>query len=144
MLFNHQPAPSRLKSRSFLHCVEPIEEKISTWREEVWKQKLKTLPRSNPLNITPEEKLPPGSNSGWTTWRCLNRLRPSIIRTKAELKKWGFVDWVTNTTCRCGADDDSVQHRLKCSLLDEPCSTTDLCQFNKNARQCVELWQTSI
>ena len=32
MLFNHQPAPSRLKSRrSFLHCVEPLKEKISTW-----------------------------------------------------------------------------------------------------------------
>ena len=35
MLFNHQPAPSRLKSRSsFLHCVEPLKKKISTCREE--------------------------------------------------------------------------------------------------------------
>ena len=28
MLFNHQPAPSRLKSRRyFLHCTEPLKEK---------------------------------------------------------------------------------------------------------------------
>ena len=34
-LFNHQPAPSRIKSRrSFLHCVEPVKKKISTWRKE--------------------------------------------------------------------------------------------------------------
>ena len=47
MLFNHQPAPSRLKSRrSFLHWVELLKEKISTWREEAWKRKLKAQPQS--------------------------------------------------------------------------------------------------
>ena len=56
MLFSHQPAPSRMKSRrSFLHCVEPLKEKISTWREEAWKRKLKALPQSTRLYITPEE-----------------------------------------------------------------------------------------
>ena len=117
---------------------------FSTWREEEWKRKLKALPQSTRLNITPEEKLPPGSNSGWTRWRCLNRLRTGVARTKTELKKWGFVDPATNTTCQCGDDDDTVQHRSKCSLLDEPWSTTDLCQFNENARRFVELWKTSI
>ena len=77
-------------------------------------------------------------------WRCLNRHRTGVAGTKTELKKWGFVDPETNTTCQCGADDDTVQHKLNCSLLDEPCSTTDLCQFNENARRCAEVWKTSI
>ena len=102
------------------------------------------MPQTIRLNITPEEKLPPESNSGWTMWQCLNRLRTGIARTKTELKKWRFVDPATNTTCQCGADDGTGQHKLKCSLLDEPCSTTDLCQFNKNARRCVKLCKTSI
>ena len=35
MLFNYKPAPRRLKSRkSFLRCVDPLEVKIKTWREE--------------------------------------------------------------------------------------------------------------
>ena len=67
-----------------------------------------------------------------------------VARTKTELKKWGFVDPATNTTCQCGADDENVQHRLKCSLLDELCFTTDLCQLNENARRWVELWKTLI
>ena len=47
MLFNHQPAPSRLKSRrSFLHWIELLKEKISTWREEASKRKLKAQPQS--------------------------------------------------------------------------------------------------
>ena len=62
-------------------------EKISTWREEAWKRKLKALPQSTRLNITPEEKLPPGSNSGGTMSRSLNRLCTGVTRTKTELKK---------------------------------------------------------
>ena len=77
-------------------------------------------------------------------WRCLNRLRTYVARTKTELKEWGFVNPATNTACQGVADDDTVQHALKCSLLDQPCSITDLCQFNENARRCVELWKTSI
>ena len=75
--------------------------------------------------------------------QCLNRLRIGVARTKTELKKRGFVHQATNTTCQCGADDDTVQHRLKFSLPDEPCSTTDLCQINENATRCMELWKTS-
>ena len=70
--------------------------------------------------------------------RCLNRLRASVVCklstfVQTELKKWGFVDPAENTTCQCEADDDTVQHRLKCSLLDEPYSKIDLCQFDGNA-----------
>jgi len=92
-------------------------------------------------------KLPPGSNSGWTTWRCLNRFRTGVARTKTELKKWGFATPTANTTCQCRADEDTVQHRLMRTLLNEPCSTTDLCHFNEKARrgwESHELRQTSI
>jgi len=81
---------------------------------------LKDLPHNTHLSITPEEKLPPRSNSGWTTWRCLIRLHTGIARTKTELKKWGFVIPTANTTCQCEADEDTVQHRLKCTLLNAP------------------------
>ena len=74
------------------------------------KQKLKALPQITRLIITPEEKLPPESNSGWTMWRRLYRLCTGDAKTKTELKKWGFDDPATNTTCQCGADD-TVQHR---------------------------------
>ena len=52
MLFNnYKPAPPRLKSRkSFLHCVDPLEGKIKTWRKEAWERKLEELPSSNHLN----------------------------------------------------------------------------------------------
>ena len=49
------------------------------------------MPQTTRLNITPEEKLPPESNSGWTMWQCLNRLRTGIAKTKTELKKWGLL-----------------------------------------------------
>ena len=43
MLFYYKPAPSRLKSRkSFLHCVESLEGKIKTWREEAWEKNWKS------------------------------------------------------------------------------------------------------
>ena len=71
----------------FLHCIEPLKEKTSTLRKEAWKRKLKALPQSTRLNTTPEEKLPPGSNSGLTLWQCLNRLCTGVARTKTEMKK---------------------------------------------------------
>ena len=144
MLFNYKPAPPRLKSRkSFLHCVDPLEGKIKTWREEAWERKLEELPSSNHLNIKPNESLPPGSQLEWKMWRCLNRLRSGVARTKTELKKWGFAETSTSVVCKCGEENDTIKHRLTCSLLDEPCSIADLCDFNERARRCVELWQTS-
>jgi len=63
----------------------------------------------------------------------LNRLRTGVVRTKIELK-WGFATPTANTTCQCGAKEDTVQHRLKCTLLNGLCSTTDLCLFNEKAK----------
>ena len=58
--FKH--ALPRLKPRkSFLRCVDPLERKITTWKEEVWERKLEELPSSSHLNIKPNESLPPGS-----------------------------------------------------------------------------------
>ena len=89
MLFNYKPAPLRFKSRkSFLHCVDSLEGKITTWREEPWERKLEELPSSNHLNIKPDETLPPGSLLERQMWRCLNRHRFGVAKTKIELKKW--------------------------------------------------------
>ena len=144
MLFNYKPAPPRLKSRkTFLLCVDPLKGKIKTWREEAWERKSEELPSSNHLNIKPNESLLPGSQIEWKMWRCLNRLRSGVARTKTEQKKWGFTDQSTSVICKCVEEDDTIQHRLTCSLLEEPCSIADLCDFNERATRCVELWQTS-
>ena len=144
MLFNYKPTPPRLKSRkSFLRGVDPLKGKITTWREEAWERKLEELPSSNQLNIKPDESLPPRSQLEWKMGRCLNRVRSGVARTKTELKKWVFTDPFTSVIYKREKEDDTIQHRLTCSLLNEPCSITDLCEFNERARRCVELWQTS-
>ena len=106
------------------------------------KKVLEEWPSSNHLNIKPNESLPPGLQLEWKMWRCLNRLHSGVARTKTELKKCGFADPSTSVICKCGNKNDTIQHRLTCSLLDKPCSIADLCNFNERARRCVKLWQT--
>ena len=139
MLFNYKPAPPRLKSRkSFLHSVDPPEGKIKTWREEAWERKLEELPSSNHYiyQISNLMKLCL-LNHNWSgkCGACLNRFRSGVTRTKTELKKWGFADPSTSVICRCGEENesnDTIQHRFTCSLLNEPCSIADLCDFNES------------
>ena len=144
MICVHKPASLRLRSRkSFLHCVDPLDQNITTWRAEAWNRKLDESPAYPEMHIKPAEALTPGSDSGWKAWRCLNRLRSGIARTKSSLKKWGFLETTASTLYECGTGEDTVNHRLKCPLLDEPCSTTDLAEFNIRAKQCVKKWESS-
>ena len=122
-----QALPTKvIPKKSFLHCVDSLEGKITTWREEAWERKLEELPSSNYLNIKPDESLPPGSQLEWKMYRCLNRFRSGVTRTKTELKKLGFTDPSTSVICRCGEENGTIQHQLTCSLLDEPCSIANL------------------
>ena len=86
MLFNFMPASPRLKSRkSFLHFVDPLEGKITTWREEAWERNLEELSSSNHLSIKSDESLQPESQLEWKKWgRCLNRLHSGVAGTKTE------------------------------------------------------------
>ena len=91
-IFNYKPAPPTLKSRkSFLHCVDPLEGKITTRKEEAWERKLEELPSSNHSNTKPDESLPSGSQLEWKMWRCLNRLRSDVARTTTKVKKWALL-----------------------------------------------------
>ena len=88
MLFNYKPAPPRLKSRKiFLHSVDPLEGKITTWKEKACKRKSEEWPPSNHLNIKPDESLAPGSQLEWKMWRYLNHFSSGATRPKTELKE---------------------------------------------------------
>ena len=73
-------------------------------------------------------------------WRCLNCLCSGVARAKTEPKKWSVTDPSTSVICKCG-EDDTIQHLLACSLLDEPCFVADLCQFNEpdGAMKCCKI-----
>ena len=138
-----QACPPRLNSRkSFLHSVDPLEEKFTTWREEEWKRKLQKLPSSTHSNTKPNESLPRGSKLEWKMQCCLNRLRFAVGR-KTELNKWNFTDPSTSVIFKNGVENDTNQHWITCSLLDRPCSNADFCEFNMRAILCMGLWQTS-
>ena len=50
-------------------------------------------------------------------WRCLNRLRTDTGRCKANLMKWGY-RMTEDVTCECGSDPQTMDHLLRCPLLD--------------------------
>ena len=55
----------------------------------LWKKQLQRSPQRR-LPIKPPEFMAPGHQTPWKNWRCLNRLRTGVVRTKSTLAKWGF------------------------------------------------------
>ena len=73
---NHQPAPSRLKSRkSFLHEVQPLSQPPQTARLTLWEEKRSAKQHLAKLPIPTSEQLAHGHKSEWKLWKSLNRLR---------------------------------------------------------------------
>ena len=133
-----EPAKSRLKSRkSFLNAVKPIE--AISIRETLWKERLASLPPSITMSISAKEELPPGADSSWTEWRCLNRLTTGTGRCKANFMKWGY-RMTEDVTCDCGSEPQTMDHLLRCTLLKQECRVADLVAFNDRAKDCVQLW----
>jgi len=66
-------------------------------------------------------------------WRCLNRLRVGVGMTKATMKQWGYVDEGHDTLCECGEHEQTVQHLLRCRLLEDAVTQKDLVAYNKKA-----------
>ena len=142
-LYEHAPAPSCLKSRkSFLTSVTPLEVPPSEAHIAMWKDRLANLPHSPAMNICPDENLPPGWNTTWAKWKCLNRLRAGVGRSKVSLSKWGYSS--SPTICDCETEPQTMEHLLKCPLLKEPCTAADLAQFSSRAQQCVQHWLDSV
>ena len=126
----------RLKSRSsFLDDVEP--QTPETYRMSAWNERVSQLPQRAHMLITPAESLPPGAEAPWVEWRCLNRLRTQVGRSKVNLKKWGYLDG--DDRCECGAQQ-TMAHLLECPCLDEACGPSDLAVYNTAAKMCTEFW----
>ena len=88
-------APSRLKSgKSFLRTVPPLD-KHTTHQlktQNLWQNYTDNIPDQHKLqNFPVQEALPPGHKLQWNKWRCLNRLRSGVGKTKSLLLKWGYL-----------------------------------------------------
>ena len=55
---------------------------------------------------------PPGHKLQWNKWRCLNRLRSGVGKTKSLLLKWGYLPPGTDTTCQYGKENQTMNHLL--------------------------------
>ena len=134
---NHQPAPSRLKSRkSFLHAVQPLSQPPQTalWEEQrIAKQHLAKLP------IPTSEQLAPGHKSEWKLWKSPQQTLHGYGPQQNNLSKWGYAD-TADTACECGTSEQTMQHLLRCPLLENKCSLEDLSTANEKALHCTRAW----
>ena len=88
-------AASKLKSRkSFLRTVPPLD-KHTTHQlktQNLWQNYTDNIPDQHKLqNFQVQESLPRGYKLQWNKWRCLNRLRSGVGKTKSLLLKWGYL-----------------------------------------------------
>ena len=90
---NHQPAPSRLKSRkSFLHAVQPLSQPPQAARLALWEEQQTEKQHLSKLPIPTNEQLAPGHQSEGKTWKSLIRLHMGMGRSKTNLSKWGYAE----------------------------------------------------
>jgi len=89
------------------------------------------------LNIEPAEAIAFGHLASWAYWKCLNRLRIGVVRSKSTLAQWGL--YSGPTMCRCGSAEDTAGH-LRCPLLPRGCTLLDLSNNNNIAETTVEFW----
>ncbi len=61
-------------------------------------------------------------------------------RCKVSLKKWGFLK-DDDVNCVCGTEPQTMEHLLRCPLLEQTCNPEGLAEYNDVAKECVQLWQ---
>ncbi|XP_063620938.1 uncharacterized protein LOC134793329 [Cydia splendana] len=139
-LHSHTPITGRLKSRrSFvtnpaLEYQTPQEARLVAWKSQL---------NEDSLNITPNERLPPGAKEKWVTWKSLNRLRSGVGRSKDNLLKWGINPGQSDALCECG-DLQTTQHMMQCSLCPTMCTTEDLIRATPRGLEVAKYWQNTI
>ena len=107
---------------------------LTLWEEQrSAKQHLAKLP------IPTSEQLAPGHKSEWKLWKSLNRLCTGMGRSKTNMSKWGYAD-TADTACECGTSEQTMQHLLRCPLLENECSLEDLATANEKALHCARAW----
>ena len=140
-VFNQTPAANRLKSRkSFLSSVDPLATSAASTRVALWEERISTHPTATSMALKPQEELPPGADTKWTEWKCLNRLRTGVGRSKVSLQKWGYLDTAEDVICDCRTAPQTMQHLLQCPVLEQVCTADDLAVYNENAQKCVQQW----
>ena len=66
-------------------------------------------------------------------------LRTGMGRSKTNLSKWDYAD-TADTACECGTSEQTMQHLLRCPLLENECSLEDLATANEKALHCARAW----
>ena len=58
---------------------------------------------------------------------------------QTNLSKWGYAH-TADTACECGTSEQTMQHLLRCPLLNNECSLEDLATANEKALHCARAW----
>ena len=139
--FHHQPAASRLKSRSSSsHAAHPSG---SSSRLRLWIGNLTDVPASVNMGLDVAESFPAGSEEDWLCWRALNRLPTGVGRAKTAMRKWGYLDDAQSVDCDRG-EPQTMAHLLSCRLLDEACTGDDLATVIERAKACARKWENIV
>ena len=125
--------------KSFLHEVQPLSQPPQTARLTLWEEQRSAKQHLAKLPIPTSEQLAPGHKSEWKLWKSLNRLRTGMGRSKTNMSKWGYAD-TADTACECGTSEQTMQHLLRCPLLENECSLEDLATANEKALHCARAW----
>ena len=123
-----------------LHEVQPLSQPPQTARLTLWEEQRSAKQHLAKLPIPTSEQLAPGHKSEWKQlWKSLNRLCTGMGRSKTNMSKWGYAD-TADTACECGTSEQTMQHLLRCPLLENQCSLEDLATANEKALHCARAW----
>ena len=148
--------------KSFLRTVPPLD-KHTTHQlktQNLWQNYTDNIPDQHKLqNFLVQESLLPGYKLQWNKWRCLNRLRSGVGKTKSLLLKWGYLPPGTDTTCQCAKENQTMNHLSSCEKTGQcakenqtmnhlsscektgtTCTMDDLLQCNSNAKKTTTAW----
>ena len=118
---------------------QPLSQPPQTARLTLWEEQRSAKQHLAKLPIPTSEQLAPGHKSEWKLWKSLNRLRTGMGRSKTNMSKWGYAD-TADTACECGTSEQTMQHLLRCPLLENECSLEDLATANEKALHCARAW----
>ena len=59
-----------------------------------------------------------------------------------KMLKWKYSD--ADTIYNCGVQTQTMDHMLKCPMLQQECTTQDLMEYNETAKECVFQWMNNV
>ena len=134
---------SKIKIKKKLPFSTPLLTRPSeVTRLELWKDRLRVSPPKLALNIKPAEAIASGHLASWAYWKCRNRLRTGVVRSKSTLAQWGLNSGPA--LCRCDSAEDTAGHLLRCPLPSRGCALLDLSNNNNIAEATVKFWMNYV